>query len=154
MKNRRNLIIFFLGCVVGGIIYLLVSLLPILNWKGGFILIDYIVYLLVILMISWDLVSIFKVLSGKYTSIFVRYFTVASIFPDQLKNLSENKEKEKKFKSLVISNEMLHILITLFLLGGSLSNRIPNIVWICLFSYHAISMVIRYITRKLLESDS
>ena len=117
-------------------------------------MINYIVYLIVILMISWDLASIFKVLSGKYTSVFVRYFTVASAFQDQLKKLSENKEKEKKFKSLVISNEILHILIILILLGGSLSNRIPNIVWICLFSYHAISMVIRYITRKLLESDS
>lgn len=117
-------------------------------------MIDYIVYLLVILMISWDLVSIFKVFSGKYTSIFVRYFTVASIFPNQLKNLSENKEKEKKFKSLVISNEMLHILITLFLLGGSLSNPTPKIVWIFLFSYHASSMFFRYRARKLLESDS
>ncbi|WP_035050556.1 hypothetical protein [Carnobacterium jeotgali] len=58
-------------------------------------MINYIVYLLVILMISWDLASIFKVLSGKYTSVFVRYFTVASAFQDQLKKLSENKEKEK-----------------------------------------------------------
>ena len=100
-------------------------------------MIDYIAYLLVVVIIVWDLVSISNVLLGKYTSVFVRYFTVASAFQNRLKNLSENKEKEKKFKSLVISNEFLHILITLFLLGGSLSNRIPNIVWICLFSYYA-----------------
>lgn len=105
------------------------------------------------IIISWNLISIYNVTLGKYTSVFVRYFTVASVFPNQLKNLSENKEKEKKFKSLVISNEILHILITLFLLGGSLSNRIPNIVWICLFSYHASSIFFRYRTRRLLESD-
>lgn len=117
-------------------------------------MIDYIAYLLVVVIIVWDLVSISNVLLGKYTSVFVRYFTVASAFQNRLKNLSENKEKEKKFKSLVISNEFLHILITLFLLGGSLSNRIPNIVWICLFSYSASSIFFRYRTRKLLESDS
>ncbi|AEB28819.1 hypothetical protein CAR_c00680 [Carnobacterium sp. 17-4] len=117
-------------------------------------MIDYIAYLLVIIIIAWSLVSILNVLLGKYTSVFVRYFTVASVFPSQLKNLSENKEKEKQFKYLVISNEILHILITLFLLGGSLSNRIPNIVWICLFSYYASSMFFRYRARKLLESDS
>ena len=66
----------------------------------------------------------------------------------------KNKEKEKNFKFLVISNEILHILITLCLLIGSLSNRIPNIVWICLFSYYASSIFFRYRTRKLLESES
>ncbi len=117
-------------------------------------MIVYIAYILIAIMIFMDFFSIVSVLLGKYTSVFVRYFTVASVVPNQLENLSENKKKEKKFKSLVILSEIAHILITLLLLVGSLSNDIPGILWICLFSYYASSLFFRYRTRKLLESNS
>lgn len=105
-------------------------------------------------MIFIDLFSIFNILSGNYTSVFVRKFTVASVAPNQLEKVSENKEKEKKFKSLVILSEITHILITLLFLGSSFLNSKFDIIWICLFAYYASSLFFRYRIRKLVESNS
>lgn len=118
-------------------------------------MIVYVANVLIMIIIFGDLFSIFNILLGNYTSVFVRYFTVAYyVVPGQLEKISENKEKEKKFKSLVISSEITHILSTLLLLGSSFSTGVPGILWICLFSYYASSLFFRYRIRKLLESNS
>ena len=117
-------------------------------------MIDYITYILIAIIISGDLFSIYNTLIGKYTSVFVSYFTVASVAPNHLKNLAKNKEIDKKFKMLVILSEISHILITLFFMGGILLTSIPNIVWICLLSYYTSSIFFRYHIRKLFKNIS
>lgn len=117
-------------------------------------MIDYITYTLIVIIIMADLFSIYTTLMGKYTSVFVSYFTVASVVSNQLKYLAKHKEIDKKFKSLVILSEISHILITLFFVGGILLNSVHNIVWICLLFYYTSSIFFRYRIRKLVKNIS
>lgn len=89
---------------------------------------------------------------GKYTSIFVRYFTVVPVDLNQLERLSKNKQKN--FNSLIVLGGILHILITLVVLSVTFSEADSGIILLCLFSYSGNSLFFSYRTRKLLESNS
>ena len=89
---------------------------------------------------------------GNYTSIFVRFFSVVSVKSNQLTRLS--KPQQKKFKSLLVLAGILHILITLVVLGVALSDADSGITLICILPYSANTMFFSYLTRKVLESNS
>lgn len=91
-------------------------------------------------------------MSGNYTSIFVRFFSVVSIKSNQLTRLS--KPQQKNVKSLLVLAGILHILITLVVLGVALSDADSGITLLCILSYSANSMFFGYRTRKVLEYNS
>ena len=115
-------------------------------------MIDYILYVLVAIIVFGHLFSIFNIMLGNYTSIFVRFFSVVSVKSNQLTRLS--KPQQKKFKSLLVLAGILHILITLVVLGVTLSDADSGITLICILSYSANTMLFSYLTRKVLESNS
>lgn len=115
-------------------------------------MIDYILYVLVAIIVFGHLFSIFNIMSGNYTSIFVRFFSVVSVKSNQLTSLS--KPQQKKFKSLLVLAGILHILITLVVLVVTLSDADSAITLLCILSYSANSMFFGYRTRKVLESNS
>lgn len=115
-------------------------------------MINYITYILLTIIILGDLIGIFAVLLGRYTSVFVRYFTVIPVDPNQLKRFSKNKQK--KFNSLVAIGGMLNILIAVLAFSLIFSRgNVFVIVFISLF-FSANYKFFDYRTRKLLGTNS
>lgn len=117
---------------------------------GFFCLIDYILYVFVMIIIVGYLVSSFYILSGKYTSFFVRFFTVVPIDPTQLEKLSN--ANQKKFNALIALGNMINIIILLFALSIFSSNGNSTLILTCLLALSANSMFIRSRIRKILAN--
>lgn len=114
-------------------------------------MIDYITYIILLVLILADLMVIFNVLLGNYTSFFVRYFSTVSVDSNQLKKLS--KKIQKKYNLLVALEGALNMLITVLTFRFIFSRG--NIVVIILFilSLSANSKFFKYRINKLLETN-
>lgn len=115
-------------------------------------MLDYITLAFFIILILGDLIAIIQIISGNYTSFFVRYFTVVSVDPKKIKQFSKNKQQQ--FTSLVAIAGILNILLatTAFSLISIRGHFFVIILLVLSFSVN--SKFFNYRALKLIETKS